>query len=168
MFNKNFLKNIATIFLIFIIQFLTLTNKSLAQNATVYNGVRDTVKKDPYGCNEKIEDTEGTVTTPEKTCYTSSYDETTGMCERGDFKFDPFGENFDLNWDLSNSSCLGYIFGAGVALKIAFTLCDNMLCPTPPGPVDFKKSLSALTEHKHAELLKKNQRCRFRCRFISG
>lgn len=158
MFNKNFLQNIATTFLIFITLFSTLTNKSLAQNATVYNGVRDTVKKSgANGCNEKTEDTEGTVTTPEKTCYTSSYDETTGMCERGDFKFDPFGENFDLNWDLSNSSCLGYIFGAGVALKIAFTLCDNMLCPTPPGPVDFKKSLSALTEHKHAELLKKTK-----------
>ena len=100
MFNKNFLQNIATTFLIFITLFSTLTNKSLAQNATVYNGVRDTVKKSgANGCNEKTEDTEGTVTTPEKTCYTSSYDETTGMCERGDFKFDPFGENFDLNWE---------------------------------------------------------------------
>ena len=77
MFSKKNLQNIATIFLIFIIQFSTLTNKSLAQNATVYNGIRDTVGEDPYGCNENTTDTEGTNVSDakKKPCYTSKYDE---------------------------------------------------------------------------------------------
>ena len=134
MFSKKNLQNIATIFLIFITLFSTLTNKSLAQNATVYNGVRDTVNEEnKYGCNEKdTEDEEGKTFVPEKTCYTSKYDEDRGICDNGDLKFDPYGDNVDKFWNFGNASCLGYIYGAGLALQGAFIGCD-ILCPWGSG-----------------------------------
>ena len=124
MFSKKNLQNIATIFLIFIIQFSTLTNKSLAQNSSAYNDVRDTISG---GCNdnvEKEEEEEAKNNTPHsrKPCYTSNYDEEKGMCDKGDdFKFDPYGPSIDKDWNLGNEACLGFIFGVGLALETAFT-----------------------------------------------
>ena len=89
------------------------------------------------------------------TCYTSSYDENNETCHRGSFIFDPtFSNNVDLEWNYGNQSCLGFMFGAGVALEGAFIGC-RILCPTPPSagdPIkrlaqsDFQKTVSTVTK----------------------
>ena len=157
MFNKNFLQNIATTFLIFITLFPTLTNKSLAQNATVYNGVRDTVKKEgANGCNEQdnIDDTK-IASLKGDPCYTSNFNEDNGMCDNGDLKFDPYGENVDKYWNYGNSSCLGYIFGAGLTLQGAFIFCD-ILCPWGSGTTEASQAVSREPKEALAELTKSN------------
>lgn len=143
MFSKKNLQHITTILLIFIIQFSTLTNKSLAQNSTAYNDVRNTTGKD---CNEQVvtegeEDTK----THEKVCYESDYDENTGMCKTiPEFKFDPYGDNVDREWNFGNTHCLSFIYGPGMLLEGAFYYCD-IQCPGPgaalQGPKEAAKAI---------------------------
>ena len=163
MFSKKNLQHIATIFLIFIILFSTLTNKSLAQNSSAYNDIRDTVDKsddEKFGCKEDADSDEPII---KNECYTSEYDQKEVMCKKSKFEFDPFDPGVDMKWNYSNAACLGYIAGAGVALQIAFYGC-NMACPyvqannaaqeleeaaqAAQAAQDYSKSLKLLTSSK--------------------
>lgn len=49
----------------------------------------------------------------------NNYDTNRKMCDTGDIKFDPFSENKDLHWDLSNEVCISFVSGLGAAMLIA-------------------------------------------------
>ena len=153
MFSKKNLQNIATIFLIFIILSSTLINKLLAQNSSAYNDVRKTTDKD---CDEDLSESDDQENKEhDRTCYTSSYDESTGMCNKGDFKFDPYGDNVDREWNFGNASCLSYIYVVGMALQTALYGCD-LLCPGPmAGSRTPKDALKSLTQSKIGALVDK-------------
>lgn len=149
MFSKKNLQHITIIFLIFIIQFSTLTNKSLAQNSSAYNDVRNTTGKD---CNEQVVK-EGEEENHTKVCYESDYDENTEMCKTiSEFKFDPYGENVDRDWNFGNAHCLSFIYGPGMLLEGAFYYCD-IQCPglgtAMQGP---KEAAKTLFKNKFGEL----------------
>ena len=157
MFSKKTLQYITTILLIFIIQFSTLTNKSLAQNSTAYNDVRNTSGKD---CDEDKANPEKT--DPDKTCYASDYDPASGRCHKPnvnlEFKFEPFGTNVDLTWNLQNEACLGYIYGAGLTLQGIFAIY-RISCPLPrifPQKVDktdFKNALASIASSRTDDMI---------------
>ena len=153
MFSKKNLQHIATIFLIFIILFSTLTNKSLAQNSSAYNDVRNTTNKD---CNEDTANPEKI--DHDKTCYSSNYSPETGMCDKPEFKFDPFGDNVDREWSLTNEACLGYIYGAGMTLQGVFAI-NRTTCPLPalfPQKIDktnFKQALASIASSRTDDII---------------
>ncbi len=52
-------------------------------------------------------------------------------CDTGDLKFDPFTNNVDLNWDLSNPTCAGFASGIGASLALYGKYVD-FTCITSP------------------------------------
>ena len=157
MFSKKNLQHITTILLIFIIQFSTLINKSLAQNSSAYNDVRNTTGID---CDEDKANPEKT--DRDKTCYTSDYDPASERChkpnERMEFKFEPFGSNVDLTWNLQNEACLGYIYGAGLTLQGIFAISRGS-CPLPPivkqnvDKTNFKNALASIASSRTDDMI---------------
>ena len=145
MFSKKNLQHIATIFLIFIILFSTLSNQSLAQNSSAYNGVRNTTGKN---CDDAPPN--GEVDRNSK-CYTSNYNKESELCDKPELKFDPYFDNVDRDWNMGNEACLGYMIGAGAALQAAFIGC-RALCPTPPA-TDFKSAFKSATQSKFDEMI---------------
>lgn len=147
MFSRKNSQHIFKIFILFLNLFFSFQTKLLAQNSSAFNNVRDTTGSDckTYDENKSVKGT----------CYTSSYDEINETCHRGSFIFDPFNSsNVDLEWNYGNQSCLGFMFGAGVALEGAFIGC-RVLCPGPPAIADpiknlaktpFEKKLSTVTK----------------------
>jgi len=153
MFSKKNLQHIATIFLIFIILSSTLTDKSLAQNSSAYNDIRNTTKQD---CDEDTDNPEKT--DHDKTCYSSNYNTETGMCDKPEFKFDPYGENVDRQWSFTNDSCLAYIYGAGLTLQAVFAI-SRITCPMPPimpqqvDKTNFKNALASIASSRTDDLI---------------
>ena len=145
MFSKKNLQHIATIFLIFIILFSTLSNQSLAQNSSAYNGVRNTT-------GENCDDAplNGEVDRSLK-CYTSDYNKESELCKKPELKFEPYFDNVDRDWNMGNDACLGYMLGAGAALQAAFIGC-RVLCPTPPA-TNFREALRSSTQSKFDEMV---------------
>ena len=147
MFSRKNFQHIFKILILFLNLFFSFQTKLLAQNSSAFNNVRNTTGSDCKTYDE-IKPVTGT-------CYTSSYDENNETCHRGSFIFDPtFSNNVDLEWNYGNQSCLGFMFGAGVALEGAFIGC-RILCPTPPSagdPIkrlaqsDFQKTVSTVTK----------------------
>lgn len=133
MFNKKNLKHIFKIFIVFVNLFFASENKLMAQNSSAYNNVRNVTNKDCTTFDE--------TKSVKGTCYTSNYDESGEVCSRTDFKFDPFGNNVDLEWNYGNQSCLGFMAGTGLALEVAFVGC-RVLCPSPPNINDPIKKLA--------------------------
>ena len=147
MFSKKSFQHIFKIFILFLNLFFSFQAKLLAQNSSAFNNVRNTTDSDckTYDENKSVKGT----------CYTSSYDEINETCRRASFIFDPFNSsNVDLEWNYGNQSCLGFMFGAGVALEGAFIGC-RVLCPSPAAigdPIknlaktDFQKTVSAISK----------------------
>ena len=114
--------------------------------ASAYEGIRvtanngkecseDTEEHDCFVdgiCNKDLSQTE------RNKCYSSDYDVAKQSCEVGDMYFNPFGR--DVDWELSNDHCISYITTTGIALGIAFMVCDSM-CVTAPTPAQNFKSL---------------------------
>ena len=148
MFSRKYFQHIFKIFILFLNLFFLFQTKLLAQNSSAFNNVRDT-NSETHDCKtyDETKNVKGT-------CYASSYDEVNETCHRGSFIFDPFAYNDDLDWNFGNQSCLGFMFGAGTALEVAFAGC-RLLCPTPPSPGDpikklaqsnFQKKVSTVTK----------------------
>ncbi len=63
-------------------------------------------------------------------------------CETGKFDYNPFSSNKDLNWELSNPTCIGFITGQGLAImtagKVTKRLCraDNIIGRSMDGAED--------------------------------
>lgn len=51
------------------------------------------------------------------------------MCDNGNIDFDPFSSNIDINWELANPVCAGFITGVGTAMLAAGLLADKMCYP---------------------------------------
>ncbi len=49
----------------------------------------------------------------------SYWDSDTGRCDVGEFKFNPFSYNRDINWKIDNPSCAGFIAGIGASMLAA-------------------------------------------------
>ena len=134
MFSRKNFQHIFKILILFLNLFFSFQTKLLAQNSSAFNNVRNTTGSDCKTYDE-TKNVKGT-------CYTSSYDEINEKCHRGSFIFDPFNSsNVDLEWNYGNQSCLGFMFGAGVALEGAFIGC-RVLCPGPPAINDPIKNLA--------------------------
>ncbi len=86
-------------------------------------------------------------------CFSSEYDYAKEECKKPDFKFDPFGNNPDLDWNYGNDYCLGYILGAGLTMEAAFIGC-RLLCPGPPASIG-KKAFEKLTKGPKMQALGK-------------
>ncbi len=56
------------------------------------------------------------------------YDSDRYMCDGGEFKFDPFSYNKDINWDLTNPTCASYISSVGAVLFAQEKLNQYVLC----------------------------------------
>ena len=126
----NLRKKIQHIFIIFLTFFtfnLMPQAKLMAQNSSAYNDVRNITGKD---CTYIEGEEDFQANKRNEPCYTSNYNETEDKCTLPDFKFDPFGNNNDLEWNYGNDACLGYMLGAGAALQIAFGGC-RIICPQP-------------------------------------
>jgi hypothetical protein len=53
-----------------------------------------------------------------------------GRCRAGSLDFSPFSNNKDINWELTNPTCIGFIAGTAVALQIAET-ASSYACLQP-------------------------------------
>lgn len=58
----------------------------------------------------------------------NNYDEARKMCDTGDIKFDPFSENKDLQWDLSNEVCASFVASAGATILASQLLAYFVAC----------------------------------------
>ena len=140
MFSRKKLQHIFKIFLVFFNLIFAFSNKLMAQNSSAFNSVRATevsycADVDKATSNNK---------TRESGCFSSKYDFTYEECKKPEFKFDPFGNNDDLDWNYGNDYCLGYILGAGLTMETAFIGC-RLLCPGPPASIG-KKAFEKLTK----------------------
>ena len=140
MFKIKNLKHIFRIFIIFLSLFFINLKNITAQNSSAYNNIRVTVNS--YCADTDLSSSNGK--TRESGCYASNYDTNSETCERSTFKFDPFGNNIDLNWNYGNDYCLGYLLGAGITMEAAFIGC-RLLCPTPSDSIG-KKAFEKLTQ----------------------
>jgi len=57
-------------------------------------------------------------------------DENSNKCDTGSIAFDPFSENKDIYWDLSNPTCIGYITAVGWTMKSA-DVAHRVACLPP-------------------------------------
>jgi hypothetical protein len=142
MFSRKKLQHIFKIFIVFLNLFFAFQNKLIAQNSSAYNNVRVSNGADPYCADFDL------ATSNQKSratgCFSSKYNFVEEKCEIPDLKFDPFGNNIDLDWNYGNDFCLAYIVGAGVTMETAFIGC-RVLCPGPPASIG-KKALEKLTQ----------------------
>lgn len=140
MFSRKKLQHIFKIFIVFLNLFLAFQDKLMAQNSSAFNSVRAT---EASYCEDLDKATENQKTRASG-CFASKYDFTYEECKKPDFKFDPFGNNDDLDWNYGNDYCLSYIVGAGVTMEAAFIGC-RLLCPGPPASIG-KKAFEKLTQ----------------------
>ena len=143
MFSRKKLQHIFKIFLVFFNLIFAFSNKLMAQNSSAFNDVRVSPGKDKYCADYDLATSNNK--TRELGCFSSEYDYAKEECKKPDFKFDPFGNNPDLDWNYGNDYCLGYILGAGLTMEAAFIGC-RLLCPGPPASIG-KKAFEKLTNH---------------------
>ncbi len=142
MFIKKKLLHIFSFCLVFFNLFFAIQNKLLAQNSSAYNDVRVSRGRDGYCADYAVATSNGKNRNSD--CFSSEYDYAKEECKKPDFKFDPFGNNPDLDWNYGNDYCLGYILGAGLTMEAAFIGC-RVLCPGPPASIG-KKAFEKLTQ----------------------
>jgi type IV secretory pathway VirB6-like protein len=58
------------------------------------------------------------------------YDTNSNRCNTGSIVFDPFSYNKDIDWDLSNPACIGFVAGVG-ATMLAADLAHRISCLPP-------------------------------------
>ena len=144
MFSKKKLLHIFSFYLVFFNLLFSFQNKLLAQNSSSYNGVRVSPGKDGYCADYDVASSSPNNKTRTTGCFSSEYDYEYELCKKPEFKFDPFGNNPDLDWNYGNDYCLAYILGAGLTMEAAFIGC-RVLCPGPPASIG-KKALEKLTQ----------------------
>ena len=95
MFNKKKLLHIFIFCLVFFNLFFAIQNKLLAQNSSAYNDVRVSQGRDKYCADYDLATSNGKGRN--SGCFSSEYDYAKEECKKPDFKFDPFGNNPDLD-----------------------------------------------------------------------
>lgn len=84
-----------------------------AQSYAIYDGPRST----SYIPSQSMEFMGQTITVP-------------GHCDVGTIDFDPFMNNQDINWELTNPTCMGFIIGTGASL-LAAEFASSYACLQP-------------------------------------
>ena len=103
---RSFLKTFLSFFCAFFIAvFAALTPHN---SYAVYEGVRDGI-----GFNSG-----------------RGYDTNFNRCNTGSIAFDPFSNNKDIDWDLSNPTCIGYVASVG-AVMMAADITSKTMCSPP-------------------------------------
>jgi len=103
---RSFLKTFLSFFCAFFIAVLAALTPH--NSYAVYEGVRDGI-----GFNS------GT-----------GYDTNSNRCNTGSIAFDPFSNNKDIDWDLSNPTCIGYVASVG-AVMMAADITSKTMCSPP-------------------------------------
>ena len=143
MFSRKKLQHIFKIFIVFLNLFLAFQDKLMAQNSSAFNSVRISKNVGVSYCAD-VDLATSNQKTRTSGCFSSKYNFEKEECIKPDFKFDPFGNNDDLDWNYGNDYCLSYIVGAGVTMEAAFIGC-RLLCPGPPASIG-KKAFEKLTQ----------------------
>ena len=128
MVNIIFTPNIFKILFLFLcFNFVLIPSNLYAQISSAYNGVRNTSQQ---SCNDKVIDQDEDKGEYNPPCYTSSYDDNTYKCNVGSIDSNIF-TGIDIDWNMSNESCLAYCLTTGIALQAIFTAARSA-CADPP------------------------------------
>ncbi len=65
------------------------------------------------------------------------------MCETGSFDFDPLTDNKDVEWQLDNPTCIGFMAGAGLSMMLAGQIVKRLMCKATPGNVQGTSRMAA-------------------------
>jgi type IV secretory pathway VirB6-like protein len=103
---RSFLKTFLSFFCAFFIAVLAALTPH--NSYAVYEGVRDGI-----GFNSG-----------------RGYDTNSNRCNTGSIAFDPFSNNKDIDWDLSNPTCIGYVASVG-AVMMAADITSKTMCSPP-------------------------------------
>jgi hypothetical protein len=112
---RSFLKTFLSFFCVFFVAVLAIITPH--NSYAIYEGVRDEI----------------------------DFSTSNNRCDTGSIDFNPFVNNKDINWDLSNPSCIGYVVSVGVAKKAA-EITAGFMC-SPPNVKNVEGVEKETTEH---------------------